>query len=128
MTAINVYEACPVYETETFLLRLVKREDAAELLSCYSDKGAVEKCNADCCTNDFYCTMLEQMEECIDIWLKSYEGKAYVRFAVIPKTLGKPRGTVEVLAAASEFYGSTWPLPMTRPAMWKNYWGWRSGA
>lgn len=100
MTAINVYETCPVYETETFLLRLVKREDAAELLSCYSDKGAVEKCNADCCTNDFYCTMLEQMEECIDIWLKSYEGKAYVRFAVIPKTLGKPRGTVEAFGGS----------------------------
>lgn len=100
MTAKNVYETCPVYETETFLLRLVKREDAAELLSCYSDKKAVEKCNTDCCTSDFHYTSLEQMEECIDFWLKEYEAKAYVRFAVVPKEVGKPKGTVEVFGGS----------------------------
>lgn len=92
----NVYEVCPVYETESFILRQVKLEDAQDLLACYSDKENVAKLNADCCTSDFYYTTLEQMKECIRFWLREYEMHYYVRFAVVPKGVGKAIGTVEI--------------------------------
>ena len=53
MSIHNVYEECPVYETTSFTLRLVKLEDARSLLACYSDKKAILKMNADSCTSDF---------------------------------------------------------------------------
>ena len=92
----NVYEECPVYETESFLLRQVKLEDAQDLLACYADKENVSKLNADCCTSDFYYTTLEQMEECIRFWLREYEKHYYVRFAIVPKAVGRAIGTVEI--------------------------------
>lgn len=92
----NVYEKCPIYETETFLLRQVKMEDAQDLLVCYSDKENVAKLNADCCTSDFYYNTLEQMENCIRFWLREYEMHYYVRFAVVLKESGRAIGTVEI--------------------------------
>lgn len=92
----NVYEKCPVYETDSFILRQVKLEDARDLLDCYSDRENVAKLNADCCTSDFYYTTLEQMEDCIRFWLREYEKHYYVRFAVVPKVKGCPVGTVEI--------------------------------
>lgn len=35
------FVTCPVYETRSFKLRLVRKEDAAGLLACYADKDAV---------------------------------------------------------------------------------------
>ena len=64
----NIYEQCPTYETESFVLRLVKLEDAETLLSCYSDKDNVKKFNADFCTSDFYYSTVEEMENCIKFW------------------------------------------------------------
>ena len=62
---INVYEQCPVYKTESFILRLVKIEDAEALLKCYSDKDTVSKMNSDYCTSDFFYTTKNEMEQCI---------------------------------------------------------------
>lgn len=92
----NVYEKCPVYETESFILRKVELTDAQDLLKCYSDKENVAKLNADHCTSDFYYTTLEQMEGCIRFWLKEYEKHYYVRFAVVPKAVAHAIGTVEI--------------------------------
>lgn len=92
----NVYEQCPIYETESFLLRQVQLADAQDLLACYSDKENVAKLNSDCCTSDFYYTTLEQMEDCIRFWLREYERQYYVRFAVVPKAVGRAIGTVEI--------------------------------
>lgn len=92
----NIYEHCPTYETESFILRLVKLEDAEDLLSCYSDKNNAEKFNADFCTSDFYYATVEEMENCIKFWLEEYQKQYYVRFAIIPKSKGKAIGTVEV--------------------------------
>jgi len=103
MTTINVYETCPVYETTSFTLRLVRIEDAKALLSCYSDKLAVSRINADCCTSDFYYTTLTQMEDCIRFWLWSYETHSFVRFSVIPKGNDDPVGTVEI-------FGGEWGI------------------
>lgn len=96
MTNRTIYEECPIYETNSFILRLVSIEDAQGLMACYSDKRAVAKMNVDYCTSDFYCTTLEQMEDCIAFWLKEYKEQRYVRFAVIPKISNRAVGTVEV--------------------------------
>ena len=92
----NVYERCPTYETQSFLLRLVKLEDAEDLLVCYSDKDNVSKFNADFCTSDFYYPTVSEMEDCIRFWLEEYQKQYYVRFSVVGKTEGKSIGTVEI--------------------------------
>ena len=79
----NPYQKCPVYETSSFLLRLVQLDDAKDLLACYSDRRAVANMNADCCTSDFYYETLTQMQECIRFWLREYQQQAYIRFAII---------------------------------------------
>lgn len=85
----NPYQKCPVYETSSFLLRLVQLDDAKDLLACYSDRRAVANMNADCCTSDFYYETLTQMQECIRFWLREYQQQAYIRFAIIDKTVKK---------------------------------------
>lgn len=97
----NVYEKCPIYETESFILRKVELEDAQDLLECYSDRENVAKLNADSCTSDFYYTTLEQMEDCIRFWLREYKKQYYVRFAVVPKSEGHAIGTVEIFGGES---------------------------
>ena len=93
---LNVYENCPVYETESFLFRLVKLEDAEALLKCYSDKETVSRLNTDYCTSNFFYTTKEEMEQCIQFWLDEYEKQYYVRFAVIPKSENHAVGTIEI--------------------------------
>ncbi len=93
---INVYERCPVYETESFLFRLVKLDDAEALLKCYSDKENVSKLNCDYCTSDFFYTTKEEMEQCIKFWLDEYKKQYYVRFAVISKLENQAVGTIEI--------------------------------
>ncbi len=93
---INIYANCPVYETKSFLFRLIRLEDAEALLKCYSDKATVSKMNSDYCTSDFWYTTKEEMEQCIKFWLDEYEKQYYVRFAVIPKSENQAVGTVEI--------------------------------
>lgn len=92
----NVYEQCPIYETESFFLRLVKLEDAEDLLACYSDKDNVSKFNNDFCTSDFYYSTVSEIEDCIKFWLEEYQNQYYVRFSVINKADRKAIGTVEI--------------------------------
>lgn len=97
----NIYKQCPVYQTESFTLRLVELGDAEDLLKCYSDKEVVSKCNSDYCTSDFYYSTIEQMENCIRFWLEEYQRQYYVRFAVISKVIGNAVGTVEIFGGES---------------------------
>lgn len=92
----NPYQKCPVYETSSFLLRLVQLDDAKDLLACYSDRRSVANMNADCCTSNFYYETLTQMQECIRFWLREYQQQAYIRFAIIDKTVKKAVGTAEI--------------------------------
>lgn len=94
--SVNVYEHCPMYETESFVLRLVKLEDAEALLKCYSDKETVSKLNSDYCTSDFFYTTKNEMEQCIKFWLDEYEKQYYARLAVIPKSENQAVGTIEI--------------------------------
>ncbi len=99
----NPYIQCPILETEHFILRLVQPEDAKDLLNCYSDPKAQPLFNADRCDNDFRYQSPEEMETCIDSWLKAYEAEAYVRFAIVDKSQGRAVGTIEMFGMIGQF-------------------------
>ena len=98
----NPYIKCPKFETEHFILRLVKIEDAISLLKCYSDPKAQEIFNSDRCTSDFCYHTLEEMKDCIDFWLKAYEQQAFVRFAILDKSFDQAVGTIEMFGGSSQ--------------------------
>ena len=37
----DVYENCPVFENDSYILRMTSQEDKSDLLKVYSDKAAV---------------------------------------------------------------------------------------
>ncbi len=82
------------YETESFLLRQVKREDAPQLLRCYSDPAAVALMNDDNCIGGFLFKTLDEMEQAIHFW--NNDVFQYARPAVIDKGTGETVGTLEV--------------------------------
>ena len=49
---MDVYENCPEFEDENYLLRMVCMEDKKDLLKVYSDKAAVPFFNGDNCGGD----------------------------------------------------------------------------
>ena len=66
---MNVYENCPVYENETYLLRLVEDGDIDDLLKVYSDEKAVPFFNADNCHgDDFHYVTRERMQQALAFW------------------------------------------------------------
>lgn len=82
------------YETENFILRQVKKEDAPDLLRCYSDPEAVALMNDDNCVGGFLFQTLEEMERAIHFW--NNDASQYARPAVIDKRTGRAVGTLEV--------------------------------
>ena len=94
---MNPYEKCPVYETPHFTLRLVRMEDAEDLLCCYASRKAAARMDSNHCGTDFYFATLAEMQACISFWLREYGQGAYVRFAVVDKAAQKAIGTVEIL-------------------------------
>ena len=44
---MNIYETCPILESEKFILRLDKENDCDDLLKVYSDKNALPFFNSD---------------------------------------------------------------------------------
>ena len=72
----NVYENCPKFENDKYLIRFVERTDADGLLEVYSDKNALPFFNSDNCDGDnFYYPTKERMDNAIVFWLRSYETK-----------------------------------------------------
>jgi len=92
----NPYVRCPVFETDHFILRLIRPDDTEELLRCYSDPQAQKIFNADNCTGDFHMHTAAEMGECVAAWIRAYEQEEYVRFAIVAKALDKAVGTVEM--------------------------------
>ena len=45
----DVYEYCPEFENDKYLLRLISEEDTNDLLKVYSDASAVPFFNGDNC-------------------------------------------------------------------------------
>jgi RimJ/RimL family protein N-acetyltransferase len=99
----SVYEECPKFENERWLLRLVEKTDAEDLLKVYSDKNALPFFNSDNCDGDnFYYHNKELMDKAMDFWLYSYREKWFVRWAIIDKASGKAIGTIESFKRLSE--------------------------
>ena len=92
----NPYEVRPSYESTSFLLHLVSRDDAVDLLNCYSNPESQKYFNTDNCTSDFLYSTLEEMQECIETWLSAYQNEWYVRFSIVDKRTEKAVGTAEI--------------------------------
>jgi RimJ/RimL family protein N-acetyltransferase len=93
----NVYENCPVFESDRYLLRFVDEADAADLLKVYCDKNALPFFNSDNCDGDnFYYPSREKMEKAIAFWLQSYKTGWFVRWTIIDKTISKAIGSIEM--------------------------------
>lgn len=93
---MNVYENCPVFENEAYLLRLVKDSDTDDLLKVYSDEKAVPLFNGDNCHgDDFHYTARERMAQAMEFWKESYKNGWFVRWTVIDKRTDEAVGTIE---------------------------------
>ncbi len=93
----DIYTNCSQYENDSYLLRLVKIEDKADLLKVYSDKKAVPLFNSDNCGgDDFYYTTENRVEQAIDYWLWEYNRKGFVRWSIISKVNNEVIGTIEL--------------------------------
>lgn len=103
----NVYEYCPQFENDKFLIRLISPEDTADLLKVYSDPAAVPFFNSDNCHgDDFYYKTLERMQQAVDFWVFSYNEKYFVRWTIIDKETKEAIGTIELFhrEADEHFY------------------------
>ena len=99
----NPYVVCPTYETAQFLFRMVRMQDAQELLECYSDPASAKIFNSDNCTSNFIYHSLEEMQNCIRFWLEDYARGGYVRFSIVDKPRQKAVGTIEFFARPGVF-------------------------
>ena len=89
---------CPVYETEHFKLRQVKREDAADLVECYKNPTLAVQGSAHGCIvgpGGYGSKTKREMQAFIRFWLKEYRERKYVRWSVIDRQSGKAVGTIE---------------------------------
>ena len=94
---MNIYEACPVVESERFVLRPVTERDCADLLKVYSDAAAVPLFNSDNCNgDDFHYTTMERMLQGIGFWIWSYENGWFVRWSIVDKGADTVVGTIEL--------------------------------
>ncbi len=96
MKGKHPYNKCPVYTSDRFLLRLVEKGDAVDLLHCYSDASAVRLMNADNCNTDFHFETLNAMDEYIKGWLGAYRDSLFVRFSIIDNHHQRAIGTIEM--------------------------------
>ena len=93
---MNVYEDCPVFQNERYVLRLLEDGDLGDLLKVYSDVKAVPLFNGDNCHgDDFHYTTPERMKQALNFWKDAYTNGWFVRFAVIDKETNEVIGTVE---------------------------------
>lgn len=100
---MNIYKACPILESEKFLVRLFKKEDCDDLLKVYSDKNALPFFNSDNCDGDnFYYSTKKRMEEALDFWKISYENGWFARLSIVDKESSSVIGTIELCLRVSE--------------------------
>ena len=91
-----IYDECPTYTTDHFLLRPVEVGDAEDLLRCYSDEAAVRLMNADNCNTDFHFETLEAMRDYITGWVEDLKRSLLIRFSVVDSRSGTAVGTIEM--------------------------------
>jgi len=119
---MNPFMECPIYENKNFRLRLVSREDATELLSCYGDTKSVPLFNSDNCNSDFYMQSEEEMLKMIDFWLMEYGQSGYIRFAIVNLETEKVIGTIEIFVKPQyhDFYGHIGLLRLDLASKYEN--------
>lgn len=101
----DVYQECPEFESEKYLLRYVTNEDCTDLLKVYSDEASVPFFNSDNCGgDDFYYTTLERMKSAIDFWHFEYDRNGFVRWTIIDKSKDVAIGTIELFNRNSKDY------------------------
>ncbi len=98
----NPFAECPTYETPHFALRLVRPEDAGDLLACYGDPAARPLFDDEGCNTDFAFDTEQEVANYIGFWLKEYENGIYIRFAIVEKESGLAVGTAEVFERLGE--------------------------
>lgn len=49
---MDVYKNCPTYENESYMLRMISKNDKADLLKVYSNEKSVSLFNSDNCGGD----------------------------------------------------------------------------
>lgn len=104
---MDIYETCPEFRSDRFLLRQVTLDDCDDLLKVYSDPAAWPIFNSDNCTGDFHMTRKEDMENCIRFWLQEYGQRYYVRWSVIDRSTDQAIGTIELFnRTAEDFYNN----------------------
>lgn len=100
---MKIYEICPSFENEKFLLRMVADEDCDDLLAVYSDKNALPFFNSDNCNGDiFYYDTKKKMMDAISFWRYSYDNQWFARLSIVEKTISKVIGTIELCYRVSE--------------------------
>ncbi len=101
----NVYEHCPKFENENYLIRFSAKEDALDLLKVYSDQKAISFFNSDNCHGDnFHYTTETRMKQAIDFWFSSYKNKDFVRWTIIDKKTQEALGTIELFNRQARDY------------------------
>ncbi|SFR78255.1 GNAT family N-acetyltransferase [Anaeromicropila populeti] len=101
----NVYEECPLFENNKYLLRYVRNEDCKDLLKVYSDEKSVPLFNSDNCEgDDFYYTTYERMEKAIEYWHFEYDRKGFVRWSIVDQTNNSVIGTIELFHRKANDY------------------------
>lgn len=100
---MNIYETCPVLESERFTIRLFVFADCDDLLKVYSDKNALPFFNSDNCDGDnFYYATKQRMEEVLGFWKFSYDNGWFVRLSIVDKAVSCVIGTVELCLRVSD--------------------------
>ena len=103
----DVYEYCPKFENDKYLLRLISKDDISDLFKVYSDVKAVPFFNGDNCNgDDFYYKTIERMKQAVDFWIFSYNERYFVRWSIIDKNKNEVVGTIELFhrEADEHFY------------------------
>ncbi len=101
----DIYQNCPLFENEQYLLRLISYEDLADLLKVYSDPKSVPLFNSDNCNgDDFHYTTMERMRQAMDFWLWEYGNRMYVRMAIIDRDTQCAIGTTELFVRTATDY------------------------
>ena len=101
----DVYEYCPYFENNKFLLRLISPKDTVDLLNVYSDPASVSFFNSDNCHGDDFCyKTLERMKQAVDFWIFSYSERYFVRWTIIDKKTREAVGTIELFHREADEY------------------------
>ena len=100
---IDVYEKCPIFENEKYILRFSSMDDAKDLVRVYGDKNALPFFNSDNCHGEnFYYPDEQSMQKGIEFWLNSYKDRWFVRWTIIDKTADKAIGSIELFHRVAE--------------------------